>query len=268
MMDDTLQVLHVDDDPEFTELVSLFLEREDDRIRVVPATNPTSALDLCENRDIDCVVSDFEMPGMDGLELLTAVRAKWPELPFILFTGKGSESIASDAISAGVTDYLQKQSGNETYTLLTNRIKNAVETYRTEQSLRETKQRFQLLVEESTDAIFIVAPDGTLEYASPVAEQLIGYTPPELIGTNGFEYIHPDDIETVQTEFSTLVSSPEQRVSVRFRYQHASGSSVSVEARGRNLLDHPVVGGIVVYVRQMPPPSWTNECGGEESDPK
>lgn len=53
------------------------------------------------------------MPGLDGLDVLERVRGEYPDLPFILFTGKGSEEIASDAISKGVTDYLQKGGGTE-----------------------------------------------------------------------------------------------------------------------------------------------------------
>ena len=57
---------------------------------------------------IDCIVSDYEMPGMDGLVFFDAVRAEHPNLPFILFTGQGSEELASTAISAGITDYMRE----------------------------------------------------------------------------------------------------------------------------------------------------------------
>ncbi|MFB6175738.1 MAG: response regulator, partial [Halobaculum sp.] len=78
---------------------------------------------------------DYEMPGEDGLELLASVRETHPDLPFVLFTGEGSESVASDAISAGVTDYLQKGSGTEQYTILANRISNAVSRRRATESV-------------------------------------------------------------------------------------------------------------------------------------
>jgi DNA-binding NarL/FixJ family response regulator len=67
------------------------------------------------------------MSGMDGIELLRTIREERPNLPFVLFTGKGSEEIASEAISAGVTDYLQKRGGTEQFALLANRVANAVE---------------------------------------------------------------------------------------------------------------------------------------------
>ncbi|MFB6219088.1 MAG: response regulator, partial [Halobacteriaceae archaeon] len=101
-------VLHVDDDAAFADLVATYLERVDDAITVETCTDATEAPDRIAAGEFDCVVSDYDMPGMDGLELLDAVSADHPDLPFVLFTGKGSEEIASEAISAGVTDYLQK----------------------------------------------------------------------------------------------------------------------------------------------------------------
>ncbi|PSQ57994.1 MAG: HTR-like protein, partial [Halobacteriales archaeon SW_9_67_25] len=107
-----ITVLHVDDDPDVLDITATFLQRADRRFEVVTETDPDAALDRLDG-GVDCVVSDYQMPAMDGLAFLDAVRDEAPELPFVLFTGKGSEEIASDAISAGVTDYLQKRTGTD-----------------------------------------------------------------------------------------------------------------------------------------------------------
>ncbi|MEF8784064.1 MAG: PAS domain S-box protein [Haloarculaceae archaeon] len=137
-----IQVLHVDDEPEFTDLTQTFLERNDDRFSIETAISADEGLHLINDRPPDCIVSDYNMSGMDGLEFLQAVRKEYPELPFILYTGKGSEAVASEAISTGVTDYLQKQSGSHQYELLANRIKKAVDQYRTEQELERQNDLF------------------------------------------------------------------------------------------------------------------------------
>lgn len=102
---DTVRILHVDDEPDLADLAATFLEREDTRFSVDTAVNVTEGLAYLAENEVDCIISDYDMPGQNGIEFLETVRETHPDLPFILYTGKGSEEIASEAISAGVTDY-------------------------------------------------------------------------------------------------------------------------------------------------------------------
>ncbi|WP_226005066.1 bacterio-opsin activator domain-containing protein [Natrinema salinisoli] len=138
-----ITVLVVDNEPGFADLAGEMLEREHDAIEAEAATDGAEALAVLERRAVDCIVSDYEMPEMTGLELLERVRDDDPDLPFVLFTGRGSEEIASEAIAAGVTQYLQKESGKKQYALLANQITNAVAQYRTETELRESERRYE-----------------------------------------------------------------------------------------------------------------------------
>jgi DNA-binding NtrC family response regulator len=104
MTETPIQVLHVDDNAAFRELVADSLTLENERISVVTAEGASQGREVLATQDIDCIVSDYEMPEQNGLEFLKSVREEYDSLPFILFTGKGSEEIASQAISAGVTD--------------------------------------------------------------------------------------------------------------------------------------------------------------------
>jgi PAS domain S-box-containing protein len=141
-----IRVLHVDDEPMFAETAAEFLERADDRLTVETVTSAEAGLDRLAE-DLDCIVCDYDMPGQDGIEFLQALRAEYPDLPFILFTGKGSEEIASEAVSAGVTDYLQKTTGTDQYELLANRITNTVAQRQAETAARQQRDRLQLLFE-------------------------------------------------------------------------------------------------------------------------
>jgi CheY-like chemotaxis protein len=132
------RVLLVDDDERFAALASTYLERAGD-VTVVTESSAEAGLDRLDAEPIDCVVSDYEMPRTDGLDFLEAVRAERPDLPFVLFTGKGSEEIAAEAIAAGVTDYLQKGTGTEQYTVLANRIERAVDASRAERAAVRTE---------------------------------------------------------------------------------------------------------------------------------
>ena len=145
--DETVTVLHVDDEPDFAELAGTFLERMNGDIEVVIETSVSDALSRLEcSASVDCIVSDYQMPEQNGIEFLEAVREEYPRLPFILFTGKGSEEVASDAVSAGVTDYMQKESGTDQFQILANRIEHVVDGYRFQHMCAQRGQRLDTLI--------------------------------------------------------------------------------------------------------------------------
>ena len=174
---DSIGVLHVDDEPDFAEMTAEFLTRENDRLSVETATDPPEGLELLGTGEFDCVVADYDMREMNGIEFLDRVRDRHSDLPFILFTGKGNESIASEAISAGVTDYLRKDPGTNQYAVLANRIENAVEGYR---SAIEA-ERHQHRIEQVREAIALgqLALGGRLELViAPFDVELVDVVAP------------------------------------------------------------------------------------------
>jgi len=180
-----IHVLHVDDEPEFAEVTAEILTREDDQFVVETATSASEGLDRLAEVDFDCVVSDYDMPRTDGIQFLELVREEYPDLPFILFTGKGSEAVASDAISSGVTDYLQKGSGTETYAILSNRIRNVVESYRSQQALAERNRelrKYERMVNTMQEAACIYDPDGQFDTVNQYLADWYGHTREELEG--------------------------------------------------------------------------------------
>lgn len=117
-------VLHVDDDSAIHTLTCEYLARELDNIRVITAMSGDEALELLETTLPDCVILDYNMPGMNGLELLTAIRNQTQRLPVFMFTNIRSGEIASTALSIGATAFLQK-GGSEQYQALANHIRTA-----------------------------------------------------------------------------------------------------------------------------------------------
>ena len=199
----SIKVLHVDDEPDFGELVSVYLEREGD-IDVVTETSAEAGLERLEAETIDCVVSDYDMPGKDGLEFLEEVRETYPSLPFILFTGKGSEEIASDAISSGVTDYLQKKGGKEQYKVLANRVENVTRRYHAEKEM----SRGLRAIETAREGISFLDNDGRFVYVNHAYADIYGYDREELVGKH-WEMLYPDDdVEMVYDEI--LPTVPEE----------------------------------------------------------
>jgi PAS domain S-box-containing protein len=171
---DTIRVLHVDDDATFVDVAATLLEREDERLAVTTATSAREGLDRLAETAFDCIVSDYDMPGRTGIEFLEAVRDVDPDVPFILFTGKGSEDIASDAISAGVSDYLRKGAGDERYRLLANRIENLVDRSHAERRLETRAEQQHRLAELGQEALAGESLETLFEQAVTALTETLG----------------------------------------------------------------------------------------------
>ena len=201
----SVRILHVDDDPEFAELAVDMLEREDEGFDIDTATSAAAALDRLADADYDCIVSDYDMPGRNGIDFLNTVREGNPDLPFVLYTGKGSEEVASEAISAGVTDYLQKGTGTSQYAVLANRVRNAVEKYRAQTELADRERRLNLFFEQSPLGVVEWNEEFELIRVNDAASGILGYDEDELTGRS-WEAIVPDsDREAVADVVSALL---------------------------------------------------------------
>ncbi|MFB6074782.1 MAG: ATP-binding protein [Haloarculaceae archaeon] len=128
MTSNEIRVLDVRDGTRTGAVSVTALERADGPFHFETAASASEALDRLTDGTVDCVLASYELPGMDGVEFLEAVRETRPDLPFVLFAENGSEAVASEAIAAGVTEYVPK-AGSEPEGLA-HRIRDAAERYR------------------------------------------------------------------------------------------------------------------------------------------
>jgi len=234
--DGDICVLHVDDEESFTEVATMHLERVDEAISVVTESSARAGLERLRSDAFDCVVSDHDMPEMNGLEFLKAVRAEFPELPFILFTGKGNEEIASDAISAGVTEYLQKDVGSDQYTVLANRIRRAVGETRAKAALEESERQLSTLISNLPGMVYRARnePGWPIEFVSSGAAELVGYDA-ETIESEAVTWrslIDPEDCERIARKIETSVAAGEP-YEVSYRIETDAAVTRWVTDRGR-----------------------------------
>ena len=237
--DDPIRVLHVDDDPSLAEIVATYLEREDDRIDVHVEADAEDGLEALDREAFDCVVSDHEMPGRTGIEFLRAVREAYPDLPFLLFTGRGSESVAGEAISAGVTDYLQKGTGTEQYELLANRVLNAVESTRARRMLTERTRRLETLISTLPGLIYRCRNEEgwPMETVEGEVEELTGYSAGALERnevTWGDDLVHSADRGPIREAIEDALADADS-FEITYRIVSADGTTKWVWERGRSV---------------------------------
>ncbi|MEZ3117308.1 PAS domain-containing protein [Halobaculum sp. MBLA0147] len=249
-MGEPIRVLHVDDDPQFLDLTELHLDRAATAFEVVSVGDPERALDRLDD-SVDCVVSDYEMPGRDGVEFLRAVRERAPDLPFVLFTGRGSEAVASEAISAGVTDYLQKEQAPEQFELLANRIENAVSARTAREAADRERHRLDQILKTVPSCVVQLNPDGEFVFANDRAREVLGLTESEL---SDREYDDPEwDIRDPDGEplpeselpFRRVVDTEEPIRDVRHSIQWPDGERRVLEVSGAPVFEDGELSSVV-----------------------
>lgn len=118
-------------------------------------------------------------------------------------------------------------------------------------TLRHNERRFRALIEHSTDGVSLIDEHNNVLYLSPAVAVVEGYSPEELIGRNGAENTHPDDLPFIQTTVSQLIKQPGKPIPVLWRRRHKDGRWLWLEGVATNLLHDPAVRGIVTNYRDV-----------------
>jgi PAS domain S-box-containing protein len=190
-----ISILFVDDNPSSLTMCRHYLNKTGDLI-VDTAESPIIALEKLTLTRYDAIVSDFQMPGMDGIEFLRQVRDRFSNVPFIIFTGKGREEVVIEAFESGADSYLQK--GGDSFVEfaeLAHKIRRAVELRRNQQLLKESEERYRTITESAIDLIYILDRDGNNLYGNPSCLHALRCSYEEFLQKNQEDFFPPEIAE-------------------------------------------------------------------------
>ena len=183
----------------------------------------------------DIILSDYDLPTFDGLAALRIAKEKSPDIPFILVSGKVGEEFAIEKIKDGATDYVLKNNLKRLVPSVNRALQEAeeiIERKRLRRELQESEKLYRLLAENTHDMITRHLPDGTYLYVSPACRTLFGYEPEELIGTNAFAQMHPEDVKRIMTITQEAIKMGRANVA-QYRHRTKDGRYIWVETVGK-----------------------------------
>ncbi len=228
---ETIDVLLVDDNERWAAFTAEELERQEPSLRVELAFGANEALSALRETEHDCLVVDYRMPETNGIQLVERVRESRPELPVVLVTGEGSETVAARAIDAGVTDYLPKDPKIDQTPILAGKIRNAVERRALRRAIEDSEQRYRTVIEQSRDAIVILR-DGLILFCNERFAEFTDSSVDDLVDTPFVEaFVHEADRERFRGIDREILTDGVHRV----RLVTGDGTVAHCEYTGREL---------------------------------
>jgi PAS domain S-box-containing protein len=215
-------VLIVDDDLALLEALPETLRLRIDGIRIDTAASAGDALKQIETTDYDAIVTDIKMPGMDGLALLSEIKARSPKTPTLLITGHGEHDLAVQALRGGAYDFVAKPIDRDYFVAS---LERAIEVRRLDRQVEEQKlalERHARVLEHVGDGVFLVDEEGIVRLWNPAAEGITSIPPEDVIGRPA--------VEAIPGWHTILSLVPVERAAVASRAE-----TLPVEVGGREL---------------------------------
>ena len=230
-----ISVIYVDDEPALLDLLSSFLE-EVPGFNVRTSASAREAIEMMREEPCDVIISDYQMDGMDGIAFLKHVRAHQGDVPFILFTGRGREEVAVQALNLGADFYMQK--GGDAMSMLSelqHMVVQADRRAKAEKAQRESEKRLALALDASSEGIWDWDVSADRAHLSPRFHTMLGYGEedvPERF-TDWRLLIHPEDRDRCIGQVRDCLDGRSPIYESEFRAKAKDGTYRWILSRGR-----------------------------------
>lgn len=186
-----LSILYVDDEPALLDIAKVFLEKTGD-FSVRTTGSAAAALEYLKTNPVDAILADYQMPDIDGIQLLITVRQQFGDIPFILFTGRGREEIVIQAINNGADFYIQKGGDPKAqFAELIHKIRKSVENRQARNAVKDSEQRLADIVDFLPDATFAIDRNGRVIIWNHAIEKMTGVPASDMLGKGEHGYALP-----------------------------------------------------------------------------
>ncbi len=238
-----LSIVIVDDEPDIANLMRLMLQKEAPDLNIHIAESGRECLEYIKENPVDCILSDYQMPYMDGMELLIALRGQGSDIPFIFVTGQGNEEIARNAFKNGANDYFTKDLGGFAhFARIINSIGQAVRQRKAEAAKKEELIFRQAIESSVLSGIVGVDTEGRINYVNSAFCKMVGWSEEELMGQGPpFVFWPPEETEKISDAFMATMRGEMESSSPEFKFMRKDGErfdalfliSAIKDARGR-----------------------------------
>jgi len=230
-----LTVVIIEDEEAHFSLMKRAIAREFSSASVVHFLDATTCLERLDQINPTVIITDYLMPGMNGIELLEVLNQRDMGIPVIMITGQGDENIAVRAIKSGAKDYLVKS--GDFFTLLPSVIERIVRENELKKSLYASERRFQDLAESTINWLWEMDVQGKYIYSNPVVGILLGYQTDEVIGKYFYEFFSDQHKTAIKNRMFQIMEHLE---AIRFFEAHLirkDGLEVIMETNGVPFFD-------------------------------
>ncbi len=224
----------IDDDAQMRNMVASRLAREFPTLHIEILGDEQTLEQSLEQAGLTAVVTDYDLGWTDGMAVLQRVKQRWPCCPVIMFTGSGSESVAVEAMKAGLHDYVLKGARQIPYLLAA--VHSALDRARAHRAQMEAEARYQGLFERVPVGLYRTTPDGDIREANPALAEMLGYgTQADLLTMNANDlFVDPGECERWQA----LMVRDRVVHHVETLWRRCGGELLWVELSARAILSH------------------------------